>query len=372
MASSRGARSLAFYLFGIVAVVIAGLAVGYFHLTRSNDVATAREARAATVERGPRVEVVTAEQGPTTRMITLLADVRSFATATLYAKVSGYLKAVTVDRGDRVEAGQVVAQIESPEIDQQYASALADLEHKKRNLERSRELLARGNTTQVAMLQFETDVRIAEANVSGLATTKGYQTMRAPFAGRVTARFVDPGALITNAQNNQSSSQPVMTVSDDSRLRVYAYVQQQDVPYVRPGDAAEVVDASDPQRRMMAKVTRMTGELDARTRTMQVEVNIDNSEGFLVAGSFAYVTLHVPVKSYPQIPVAGLIIRGNDQYVALLDNNIVRFKPVKVASTDGSVVSLAEGLAPGEGIAINLPDEVINGSRVQPVVPVRR
>ena len=155
---------------------------------------------------------------------------------------------MAVDKGDRVEAGQIVAQIESPEIDQQYAAAVTDLEHKKRNLERSRDLLSRGNTTQVAMLQFETDARVAEAVVAGLSTMKGYQIIRAPFGGRVTARFTDPGALITNAQTNQVSSQPVMTISDDSRLRVYAYVQQQDVPFVHVGDTAEVVDASDPER----------------------------------------------------------------------------------------------------------------------------
>jgi hypothetical protein len=122
---------------------------------------------------------------------------------------------------------------------------------------------------------------------------------------------------------------------------------------------------------MMAKVSRMTGELDARTRTMQVEVNIDNSEGFLVPGSFAYVTLHVPIKSYPQIPVTGLLTRGTDQFVAVLDDNVVRFKTVKVASTDGRVVSLADGIAPGEKVVINLPDEVTSGSRVQAVAAAK-
>ena len=104
-----------------------------------------------------------------------------------------------------------------------------------------------------------------------------------------------------------------MTISDDSRLRVYCYVQQQDVPFINVGDTAEVIDASNPDRRMKAKVSRMTGELETRTRTMQIEINIDNTEGFLVAGSFANVTLHIPIKSYPQIPVSGLLVRGDEQ-----------------------------------------------------------
>jgi RND family efflux transporter MFP subunit len=365
---SGAGRSVAFYLFGIAALAAAGGAVWFFHASRNSDVAGAREARASAVDRGPRVEVVSAVKGPDRRTITLLADVRSNQVATLYAKVSGYIKSVNADRGDKVEAGQVVAQIESPELEYQYNAAVTDLEHKRRNLERSKELFSKGNTTQVALLQFETDARVAEANVTVLATTKGYQTIRAPFSGRVTNRFVDPGALVTNAQTNFVSALPIMTISDDSRLRVFAYVQQADVPFVNVGDDAEVVDAANPDRRVKAKVTRMTGELDPRARAMQIEINIDNSEGFLASGSFAYVVVHIPIKSYPQIPVSGLIVRGNENLVAVLDNDTLRFKPVRVASTDGNTISIAEGLAVSDRIAINLPDEVTNGSRVQAVV----
>jgi RND family efflux transporter MFP subunit len=361
-------RSAAFYLFGVGALAAAAAAVWLFHANRNSEVSGAREARAAAVDRGPRVEVVSAMKGPERRTITLLADVRPNQVATLYAKVSGYIKSLHADRGDRVEPGQVVAQIESPELDFQYNAAVTDLEHKRRNLERSKELFAKGNTTQVALLQFETDARVAEANVTVLATNKGYQTIRAPFSGRVTNRFVDPGALVTNAQTNFVSALPIMTISDDSRLRVFAYVQQADVPFVNVGDEAEVVDASNPDRKMKAKVTRMTGELDPRARAMQIEVNIDNSEGFLASGSFAYVVVHIPIKSYPQIPVSGLIVRGNDNFVAVLDNDTLRFKPVRVASTDGNTISIADGLSVNDKVAINLPDEVTNGSRVQPVV----
>jgi RND family efflux transporter MFP subunit len=298
----------------------------------------------------------------------MLADVRANTTAIIYAKVSGYMKSVLVDRGDRVQAGQVIAVIESPEIDQQYNAAVTDLEHKRRNLARSQELLTKGNTTQVAMLQFETDARVAEANVKGLETMKGYQTLRAPFAGRVTARYVDPGTLITNAQTNYVSALPIMTISDDSRLRVYCYVQQQDVPFINVGDTADVVDASNAERRMEAKVSRMTGELETRTRTMQIEINIDNTEGFLVAGSFANVTLHIPIKSYPQIPVSGLLVKGNDSFVAMVENDTLRYKPIRIQTTDGNTVTVAEGLRQGDRVAINLPDEITDGAKVQPIL----
>ena len=361
-------RSIRFYLFGLAVIVGAFVAVGYFHLSRNQTVAVARETRGSAVDRGPRVEVVAAAQGPTERTITMLADVRANTQAIMYAKVSGYMKSILVDRGDRVQAGQVIAVIESPEIDQQYNAAVADLEHKRRNLARSQELLTKGNTTQVAMLQFETDARVAESNVKGLETMKGYQTLRAPFSGRVTARYVDPGTLITNAQTNFVSALPIMTISDDTRLRVYCYVQQQDVPFINVGDVAEVIDASNPERRMNAKVSRMTGELETRTRTMQIEINIDNTEGFLVAGSFANVRIHIPIKSYPQIPVSGLLVRGNDNFVAMVENDTLRYKPIRVATTDGNTVTVAEGLQKGDRIAINLPDEMTDGAKVQPIL----
>jgi RND family efflux transporter MFP subunit len=163
------------------------------------------------------------------------------------------------------------------------------------------------------------------------------------------------------------SALPIVTISDDSRLRVYCYVQQQDVPYINVGDLAEVIDASNPERRMEAKITRMTGELETRTRTMQIEINIDNAEGFLVAGSFANVAIHIPIKSLPQIPVSGLLVRGNESFVAMIENDRLRYKPIRVASTDGNTVTVAEGLRPGDRIAINLPDEVADDSKVQPV-----
>jgi RND family efflux transporter MFP subunit len=367
MASTQSARSPKFYMFWIAVLAVSIVSVLYFHYVRHQDIAAVREVRAAVAERGPRIEVVTTAAGPTVRTIKVLGDVRSLASATLYSKVAGYLKVVNVDKGDKVEEGQVLAEIESPELDQQYAAAAADLVNKKRNFDRIRVLYEKGNTTQVALYQAETDMAVAENNVAVLATNRSYKTVRSPFSGRVTARFADPGALIGNAQTNYVSAMPVLTISDDNKIRVYVYLQQTDVPFVNVGDPAEVSDAANPERKKMATVTRMTGELDAKTRTMLIEVHLDNQDNFLVPGSFAYVTLHAKVQSYPQIPVTALLTRSNESVVAVLDKDVVRFRIVKVAATDGAILSLADGLMPGEKIAINVPDEVTNGSRIQPI-----
>jgi membrane fusion protein, multidrug efflux system len=371
MADAQGARSPRFYVLGVAAVLAAALAAGYVGFGRNQEIAAVREAKAAVTERGPRVEVVTATAGPKERTIKLLGDARSGASATIYSKVAGYLKTMHVDKGDKVEGGQVVAEIESPELEQQYAAAFADHVNKQRNLVRIRGLYEKGNSTQVALLQAETDAAVAENNVAVLATMKSYQIMRAPFSGRVTSRFIDPGMLVTNAATNWVAAMPLMTISDDTRVRVYAYLQQADVPFVHVGDAVELLDASNPDRKKVATVTRMTGELEQRTRTMLIEIHIDNVDRFFVPGSFAYVILQVPVESRTQIPVTALLTRGNENVVALLEDDTVRMRPVKVASTSGSTVSLTEGLKPGEKIAINVPDEVIDGSRVQPIAAVR-
>jgi membrane fusion protein (multidrug efflux system) len=163
-----------------------------------------------------------------------------------------------VDKGDKVEAGQIVAEIESPELEQAYAAASADLANKQRNLARIRGLYEKGNATQVALYQAETDATVAQNNVAVLATMKAYQTVRAPFGGRVTARFMDPGMLVTNAQTGFVNTMPMMTISDDTK-------QQADVPHVNMGDVAEVSDPSNPDRKKAATITRMTGDLEQRT-----------------------------------------------------------------------------------------------------------
>ena len=216
---------------------------------RTVEVAHARTALLQEAARGPRVEMAAVTAGPASRDITLLGDAKPWVTSTIFAKISGYLKTVDVDKGDAVRAGQVMAEIESAETDSQYAAAVADMENKQRLAARARSLLATGNISHEAAELADTNVRMAQETVRNLATMRSYETLRAPFDGTVTARFADPGALLQGATTNQASSLPVLAITDTSRLRIGAYVEQRDVASVHIGDAAEVVDASDPDRR---------------------------------------------------------------------------------------------------------------------------
>jgi len=372
MSRSSAGRSFLLYVIGLLVLGGAGWEVWSMWRQRGDQLHATSEALAASEARGPVVRVTTVQQGARERLITLLGDARPLETATLYGKLGGYLAKIPVDRGDVVKAGDLLAVIESRETDNQYASALADLENKKRLAERATQLVARNDTSQQAYDQAQTDLRVSTSRVAELATMKSYERLLAPFDGTITARFVDTGALISNAGANMTSSQPVLTIANTSRLRVDIYVEQRDVPFVHVGDVADISDAAHADRAVKAKIARTSGQLDPRTRTLFVELEVDNADGFLVPGSFAYVTLHVPIESFPQIPAAALITRGVNTFVADVgEDAVVHIRPVRLAHSDGMLVALRDGVKVGQRVALNVPDEVIDGSRVQPVEATR-
>src|SRR6195952_1413814 len=214
---ARGGRFGSFLLLVVGIVVIGGAALGAWRMWHDKDAAlsASREALAVGVAHGPVVQVVQVTQGPRERLIQLLGDTRSYQTATLYSKVSGYVTSMAVDRGDHVTAGQLLAVVSSVETDQQYESALRDLENKKRNWDRAKELVTRGWTSRQAADDAQTAFTMATANVGQIATMKSYEQIRAPFDGVVTARFVDVGTLVQNSTTNKTRHKPVLTGAGD-------------------------------------------------------------------------------------------------------------------------------------------------------------
>ncbi len=350
----------------------ASSAVAELIITQRSNVAAERDSLETDAARGPRVEVTTAASGPATREIRLFADVRPYAEVTLFGKVSGYIKTIPVDKGDMVRKDQLIAEIASPETDAQYASATADLANKKILAERNDRLFQIGAVSRETAEQADTNYSVAQGVVAQLQTLRSYERIIAPLDGRVTARYADPGALVQNATSSQTSALPVVTISDTSHLRVDAYVQQQDAPFVHAGDLVDIEDATNPSRKLSARVSRTSGELDTKSRTLLAEIDLENPKDFFVGGSFAYVTLHLKVPSVPEVPLNALLLRDNQQFVAVPDESgILHFRPVQVESTDGSVVRIAGGIRAGEKVAVNVPDEVSDGSRIQPIAMLK-
>ena len=369
MSSDMEKRTTWVYLIGIVGVLAAVVGVAVIATSRKAEAERESRARSDELAKGPRVRVVRAEMSPPLRKIELQGEARPFYSATLYAKVSGYLKQMKVDKGDRVKPNQVIAVIEAPEIDRQYEAALADANYKKANARRAAELAKPGVVsaaeadTQVGMAE------VAQAQVATLAQQKSYEVLRAPFAGTVTARFADPGALVQAATGAQTGALPLVTISTPERLRVYVYVPQHDAGFVKVGDRAEVEMPDRDDVKIEGVVARRSDELDPRTRMMLVEVDLDNRDGKIVAGSFVTVMLSFATTPEIIVPVEALVVQGKSASVYVLDGDTVHARPVVVSDNDGSVVRLARGLRAGELVAVNVGDNVSDGARVQPVAP---
>ncbi|HEY6837442.1 MAG TPA: efflux RND transporter periplasmic adaptor subunit, partial [Geobacteraceae bacterium] len=319
-----------FLIAGVLAVAAAAVVLIGLSVNRGREIEKERQSRRAEVKAGPRVPVATASRAPTKRSVTLNGEAHPYATVTLYAKVSGYLREIRVDKGDRVARGDLLAVIESPELDRQYDAAVADAKNKRIFAERERQLLKDGVVAEQDADNAVAAARVAEATAASLRSQKGYETIRAPFAGTVTARFVDPGTLLQSATTAQTSAQPLLTLSSTERLRIYVYLDQKNAALVKAGDRAVIADAVRPEARVEAKVSRMSDELDVKTRTRLVELDLDNRKGVFLAGGFVQVSLVLHAPPYVQVPVAALLMRGEKAFVGTVDgDNRVTFRPVE-------------------------------------------
>ena len=366
-ASARARWSLR--AISLLIIVVAAIGLGLLWLARSQRTAAAAQTLQAKADAGPLVEVAIVQAGPTTREITLLGEAQPYQSATLYAQVSGYLKTIHVDRGDSVRKDQVLAEIASPQIDAQYRGALATLADAQVTLRRNIGLLDKHFVSQQAVDDARTAVHTAQAAADNLHSQIIYETIRAPFDGTITARFADPGALMQNASSSQTSALPIVTVTDIKRLRVRVYVEQQDAAQIQVGDDAMVRSSTDASIADHATVSRKADQLDAQTRTMLTEIDVDNTNGAIVSGSFVNATLHLAATTHPSIPATALILHGQQTLVALLgDDNHVHLTPVVLASTDGAHAQIASGVALGQRVVLNagaLPD----GGLVRPRKP---
>jgi len=361
-----------FYVIAFVLVAAASAAVWWFWQDKQSHLMDEARTRVAQLDAGPTVVTGQSVRGSTARRINLTGELRPWKSTTLYSKVGGYLSKITVDVGDRVRDGQLIAVVQAPELESEYKSSVSELENRERIALRTRDLATKGFFSQQALDNADTDVRTARGRVDTLRSQMEYRSLYAPYAGVVTGRYVDPGALITNAANNQTSSQPVVTVSDPSKLRVSVYVEQVDARYVRTGIDAEIIDTANPAQRINAKVSRVAGELDPKTRTLLAEVDFDNRTGTFIPGSFVNVTLMVPQTSLVEIPAQALVVRERKNFVAVLGtDNHIKLTPVEIAGSDGASVRIASGLGEGIRVVLSLPNTVPDGAKVNPAaVPV--
>ncbi|RZA24149.1 MAG: efflux RND transporter periplasmic adaptor subunit [Proteobacteria bacterium] len=350
-------------LFALAILLVAG---GLIYKKQS--LAKERDARETELALGPKVKVATAIAASNERSVSLSGEARAYANVTLYAKVSGYLKEMRVDKGDKVKKGQILAVIESPEAEQAYQSAQAESKNKKVVSERIQSLLERKLVSQQ-----EADLATAEADMSSArlkaqAAQREYQSIRAPFDGTVTARFADPGALVQNATNAQTGALPLLSVSQIDQLRIYVYLDQRDVPFVKIGTPVTVSVPELPEVLHPGKVARISGQLDEKTRMLLTEIKLDQDDSNIVAGSLINAILKLTSVPGIELPSDAMILRESKTMVALVNpENQIDYKEVRVLENSGQKVKLASGIQVGDVVALGVGNSLAPLTKVRPL-----
>jgi RND family efflux transporter MFP subunit len=326
----------------------------------------------------PTVTTIRPQAGPASDHLVLPGTVQAFYEAPIYARTNGYVKIWYTDIGTRVKKGQLLAEIETPEVDQELRQAEADLATARANYDLARITNERwqGLLTTQSVSQQDADSRAgdaaakqaaqqsASANVARLHELESFKRVLAPFDGVVTQRNTDVGALI-NA--GQSPGQALFRVADTHRLRIYVFVPQPYAASVRPGLTATLALADHPGRQFPATVTSTAEALDATSRTLQVELQIDNVKGELFPGSYAQVSFKLPASANTlRVPVNAVMFRTANLQVATVDDGQhVHLKNITEGRDFGTEIEVLAGLSPTDQLVVNPPDSITDGQQVR-------
>lgn len=353
----------------------------------------------------PEASFAVAQHGAASGTLVLPGNIQAVTEAPILARAEGYISQRNADIGDRVIAGQLLAEIEAPDLDQQVRQAQAavvqvqaDLERAKAALEQGRaneslakvtasrweNLVRRGAVSKQENDQYqaqyqaqsanvraldravaaaEGSLAAAQANVARLSDLHNFLKVRAPFAGVVTLRNVDVGALV-NTGNTL-----LFRIAQTNLLRTFLNVPQSNASDVRVGQAADISTTELPDRKFRGTVTRTANALDPSSRTLLVEVQVPNPDGKLLPGMYVQVDLNLPRRDPPLIISADtLVVRPEGTLVAALDsNNVVHFQHVTVGRDLGDRIEVLSGLTEGQRAIVNPNDSVQEGVKVNPI-----
>jgi RND family efflux transporter MFP subunit len=359
----------------------------------------------------PEVPVAIVKFAPSPLELALPGTLEPITEAAIYARTDGYVSRRIADIGDRVVRGQMLAEIESPELDQQVREAEASLRKTRAQLmqaeaqleqaranagmaeataKRWRSLAAEGvissqddEDKQTTFAARKADVLAAEALVSSaretiaaseaslerLRQTQGFRYVRAPFAGVVTSRGIDVGSLVT--AGSSSSVRELYRIAQVNPLRVQIEVPQGNVHAIRVGLPCELEIQEMTDKRFSAHVTRTAGALDPATRTMQVEVQASHAGGLLLPGMYANVRFFLPLQNPPLLVPVNAVrnTSGGIRVVVVGEGGKVRFQTISVGRDYGTQIEVLEGLKPGDKVVTTVTDELRDGGTVNPVTP---
>jgi RND family efflux transporter MFP subunit len=362
-------------MIALVALTITGGVAAYGIIQRAHSAAQA--AQWTDQQAIPTVALARLWRGPGVRKVTLPGTIQAYYRAAIYARVSGYLQSWQADIGAHVKGGQLLASIDTPDLDQEFAQAKADLATATANAQLAAVTAERWNA--LVKLQWvskqtaddkngsaaatKATMDAASANVKRLEAMEGFKNIVAPFDGVVTARKTDIGALI-NAGN---AGQELFEVSDLHKVRIYVQVPQAFTAELQPGLQATFEMRQYPGQQFDAKVVTTSNAMELNSRSMLVELQADNADGKLFAG--AYCQVHFQLPNNPnemRVPATALVPADRGAQVALLGNDgKAVLKPVQLGRDFGDSVEVVAGLSPSDRVIDSPPETLQSGDQVQ-------
>lgn len=345
----------------------------------------------------PVVSVVLPKHAESAPAIELPGTARAFQSTALYPRASGYLRKLSVDIGDKVKMGDTLAEIETPELDAQLASARATLEQYRAAATRAESDLELGGTTlkryqafaetggvtqqqldekrsayeqaKSAQVGAAANVKSGEAEVQRLEALQGFQRVVAPFDGAITSRGYDAGALLAGT----NASRPLFQLDQTATIRVFVDVPQAYAPQVRVGNATKFITRAEPNRPFVGAIARTAGAIDETTRTLRVEADFPNADGRLLPGTYGqlrYETGAADQKPALTVPTSALVFDSKGTRVVVIDgSNKASFKTVAVGRDYGTEIEIASGLDGTERVVANPGERVGDGVEVEIAKP---
>ncbi len=391
-----GAKRKTFRMFLVAALIVGGgVAFGMWrHADAEAEVNATSEQRRSII---PAVRVASVRANDGTMATRLPGSTDAFEAAHIMARISGYVAKRYVDIGDRVTAGQVLAEIAAQELDHQIAQAQATLAQNHAALnqaEANREIASvtwnrdsklldkgwvtkqQGDTERLNLQAQEAAVKVAEANIRAqqaqlevLLQHKAYQRVVAPFDGVVTQRNIDNGSLV---QADAAGGMPMFTVMHSDVIRIQLYVPQDQAFGLQKGVGAIVRVPEMPGVEFRGTVARVASALQPGTRTLQTEIDVPNREGMLTPGTYCEVELQIPRKTMSLIvPAEAVIFNRNGLSAAVVENGVVHLRKLTVVRDRGTTLEVSAGVADGDQVILNPPVDISEGRTVnpQPVEP---
>ena len=370
--SGRGSMLLG----ALVVAVLVGVAVFFGIHSRS---AAERKLQQATESAAiPSVNVVHPIVGSKAQEVVLPGNTQAFIDTSIYARTNGYLKQWFVDIGAQVRQGQLLAIIDAPELDQQLQQAEADLKSAQANQQlaqttnvRWQALVAKHAVSVQEADQMASDLAAkqaataaSEANVRRLQQLQSYERVTAPFDGVITARDTDVGSLIDAG----SSAEPheLFHLDQVSKLRIFVSVPELYADAIRDGEQVDITQDADPSRILKGTVTRNSNAISQTSRTLNVEVDVDNSHGELLPGAYVFVHMKLPSGlNAVTIPSNTLIFRAQGLQVGVVRNGRVELVPITIGHDFGSTVEVTSGITPQDQVILDPSDSLISGIPVE-------